>query len=68
MQQRGLHTFKIGDPICFYHEKVYHTSYEAMQLYCFDPYQVHKKKIIKGLHIPESTIAVTLKMEPGQKL
>ena len=27
-----------------------------------------KKKISKGLHIPKSAIAVTLKMKPGQKL
>ena len=68
MQQRSLYNFKTGNTICFYHEKVYHTRYEALQLYCFDPYQVHKKKISKGLHIPESAIAVTLKMKPGQKL
>ena len=68
MQQRSLYNFKAGDTICFYNEKVYHTCYEALQLYCFDPYQVHKKKISKGLHIPESAIAVTLKMKPGQKL
>ena len=68
MQQRSLYNFKTGDTICFYHEKVYHTCYEALQLYHFDPYQVYKKKISKGLHIPESTIAVTLKMKPGQKL
>ena len=37
-------------------------------LYCFDPYKVHQKKISKGLHIPESAIAVALKMKPGQKL
>ena len=56
MQQRNLYNFKIGHAICFYHEKVYHTRYEALQLYCF------------GLHIPESAIAITLKMKPGQKL
>ena len=68
MQQRNLYNFETGDTICFYHEKFYHTRYEALQLYCFDPYQIHKKKISEGLHIPESTIAVTLKMKPGQKL
>ena len=68
MQHRSLYNFKTGDTICFYHEIVYHTRYEALQLYCFDPYQVIKKKNSKGLHIPESVIAVTLKMKPGQKL
>ena len=58
MQQRSLYTFKSGDTICFYHEKVYHTCYETLQLPRFDRYQVHKKKIGQGLHIPESTIAV----------
>ena len=66
--QQSLYNFKTGDTICFYHEKVYHIRYEALQLYCFDPHQVHKKKISKILHIPESTIAVTLKIKPGQKL
>ena len=41
MQQRSLYNFETGDTICFYHEKVYHTRYEALQLYCFDPYKVH---------------------------
>ena len=68
MQERSLYNFKTVDTICFYHEKVYCTCYGALQLYCFDPYQVHKKKISKGLHIPESTVAVTLEMKPGQKL
>ena len=67
MQQRSLYNVETGDTICFYHEKVYHTRYEALQLYCFDPYKVHQKKISKGLHIPESAIAVALKMKTGQK-
>ena len=62
MQQRSLYNFKTGDTICFYHEKAYNTCYEALQLYCFDLYQVHKKEISKGLRISESAIAVTLKI------
>ena len=60
MQQRSLYNFKTGDTICLYHEELYHTCYEALQLYCFDPYQKHKKKISKGLHIPESAIALKM--------
>ena len=33
IRQRSLHNFKTGDTICFYHEKVYHACYEALQLY-----------------------------------
>ena len=51
MQQRSLYTFKTGDRICFCHEKVNHTCYEALQLYFFDLYQIHKKKNSKGLQI-----------------
>ena len=68
MQQRGLCNFKTGDTICFYHQKVYHTRYESLQLYCFDQFQLHKKKISKGIYIPESTSAVTLKMKPWKSL
>ena len=61
--QQSLYTFKTGDTICLYHENVYHTSYVAQQLYCFDLYQVHKKKISKDItfQIPQ----LQLKMKPG---
>ena len=45
MQQRSLYTFKTVDTICFYHDKIYHNRYEALQFYYFDPYQLHKKKV-----------------------
>ena len=44
VHQKTLYTFKNNDnTICFYQEKVYHSCHEALQIYCFDPYQMHKK-------------------------
>ena len=31
--------------ICFHHEKIYQSRYEALQKYCCDPFQCHKKHI-----------------------
>ena len=47
MQQRSLYNFKASDTICFYNEKVYHTCYEALQLYCFDCIKYIRKKLSK---------------------
>ena len=52
MQQRSLYNFKLVIQSAFI-MRVYHTCYEALQLCCFDPYQVHNKKISKRIHIPE---------------
>ena len=68
LTQRTGHTFEPNKEICFHHEKVYISKYEALQKYCFDPFKSHKKKINKGLCKVDMKTATIVNMKPGQKL
>lgn len=63
LTKKTMYSFENGETICFYHEKIYHTRYEALQTYCFALYQLHKK-ISERVYIPDLVITETLIMKP----
>ena len=46
--EKGQIMLKIYVIKCHHHEKAYISRYESLQLYCCDPFKLHKKKISKG--------------------
>ena len=48
--------FKNDDEVCSHHEKVYLSRYRSLQKYCIYPFKTHKKKISKGLQIPDQKV------------
>ena len=66
--KKGQVMLKVCDKICRHHEKAYISRYESLQLYCCDPFKLHKKNISKGLHKTDSELVGILKIKPGQKL
>ena len=69
MEKRAGYVKNIYDKkICYHHEKTFTSRCESLQLYCCDPFELHKKKKSKGLRKTESELVAILKIKPGQKL
>lgn len=76
IQQRSCVSTDLISNICEHHKVFYLNKYETFQTSCFDPFEIHKRKITKTLRtlclefsdkintIPE----VTNKAIPGQKI
>ena len=58
----------ICDKIWQHHETVYISRYDSLQLYCFDPFRLHKNKISKGTHKTDSELVAILKVKLVPKL
>ena len=50
LTKKTMYSFEHGETICFYHEKIYYTRYEALQTYYFALYQLHEKISEKSLY------------------
>ena len=68
LEKRTGSVKNVCDRICHHHEKAYISRYESLQLFCCDPFKLHKKKISKGLGKTDSQLVANLKIKPGQKL
>lgn len=68
IERRTLYAFNDNDDICHHHEKYYLSRYESLQKYCYDPNNVHMKKVTKGLTVASDVVADRFLMKPGQKL
>ena len=62
LKRRAGHNVGDNDEICFHHERSYLSRFEALQKYCCDPFNGHKKKISKGLRKVDDTIIEKLKL------
>jgi hypothetical protein len=55
--------------ICLRHEKKYITRYSSLQMYCADPWKIHKSTIKKSIRVVDDlNFAHSLNIKPGQKL
>ena len=68
LEKRTGYVKNICDKIYHHHEKAYNSRYKSLQLYCYDPFKLHKKKNSIGLRKTDSELAGNLKIKPLQKL
>ena len=64
LEKKTGYVKNICGKIYHHHEKAYNSRYKSLQLYCYDAFKLHKKKISIGLRKTDSELAANLKIKP----
>ena len=64
LEKKTGYVKNICGKIYHHHEKAYNSRYKPLQLYCYDAFKLHKKKISIGLRKTDSELAANLKIKP----